>query len=118
MRPRPHEAVTALDTRLATARSSSAASATTGGSVGIDRHGHRSRFDARQAGERGRDDIVDGDRRPPGREHAGFEAAHVEQVPDDPIEPIGLVVDGVEELGALRGRPLDVVGQAAPTPTP
>ena len=36
---------------------------------------------------------------------AGLEPAHVEQVADEPVEPVGLLVDGLGELAALLGVP-------------
>ena len=38
----------------------------------------------------------------------GLEAAHVEQVADERVEPVGLLVDRGEELVRVVGRPLDV----------
>ena len=39
---------------------------------------------------------------------AGIDAAHVEQVRDEPVEPLGLAIDRGGDLAALLGRPLDV----------
>src|SRR5581483_10794944 len=47
------------------------------------------------------------------RERAGLQAAHVEQVADERVEPFRLVVDRLQQRLA-RGRiPLHVVGQQA-----
>ena len=45
-------------------------------------------------------------------ERAGLEPAHVEQVADEAFEPVGLLVDRVEELAGAARRPVDVVAAA------
>ena len=47
------------------------------------------------------------------RDLTGAEAAHVEQVADEIVEPSRLVVDGVEQLVARLRRPIDVGGEQA-----
>ena len=44
---------------------------------------------------------------------AGLEAAHVEEVADEGVEPVGLLVDRLEELVGGVGRPVDVVLEQA-----
>ena len=51
-------------------------------------------------------------------ERAGLQAAHVEQVADERVQPVGLLVDRVEELAPRLRRPLDVVAGAGSSPTP
>ena len=92
---------TALATMLATARSSSAGSACTGGSVsGTCDH------DGRRCARRGWP--APRPRPPPGtpagarpRTAPALQPAHVEQVAHEAVEPVGLLVDGREELVAL-----------------
>ena len=43
----------------------------------------------------------------------GLEPAHVEQVADQRVEPLGFVVDGLQQLLAGRWIPVDVVGEQA-----
>ena len=102
----------ALATTLATTRSSRPASATAVGrsspistttrSVGCDR---LSRAAATTSSRPTGRDVVD--------DHAGLDAAHVEQVGDEAVEAVGLLVDGPGELVALVGRPVDVVLEQA-----
>ena len=96
----------ALSTRLATTRSSSAGSAWTGGTSSARRRPRHGR--AGQAGERGGDDLLEGRRPEQGRDGAGVDAGHVEEVVDEVGEPVGLVLDRLEELGGLLRGPGDV----------
>ena len=102
----------ALAMTLASARSSSPGSASTRrerlGDVDVDVGGSGA-----EARERGGDDLVDADRRQADVERAGLEPAHVEQVADERVEPVGLLVDRGEELASCLGRPVDVVLEQA-----
>ena len=51
-------------------------------------------------------------------ERAGADPAQLEDVGDQPFEPLGLVVDGVEQLGAVVGVELEIAASAASTPPP
>ena len=110
--PRPGPSIRPASTRarcrstFATARSSSAR-------VGVDPRQRLGHVDARPA-PRGRRRLAERrGRRPPrarGRRsdevhRAGLEPAHVEQVPDERVEPVGLLVDRLEELAGRLGRP-------------
>ena len=55
-----------------------------------------------------RDEVGQGEHREVRPELPGLDPAHVEEVGDEPVEPLGLAVDGAGDLPALVGRPLDV----------
>ena len=92
---------------LANARSSSAGSTSTGGSVS-------GTATATWAGSCSSDAEGRRRRRPRGRRagwrphRAGVEAAHVEEVADEAVQPVGFGVDGLGELAALLDVPRHV----------
>ena len=103
----------ALAITLASARSSSPASAWTRGSVSgtstLDLGAAWRRGCASAAGI----DLVEADGAALTLERAGLEPAHVEQVADEGVEPVGLLVDRGEELVSRLRRPVDVVLEQA-----
>ena len=62
--------------------------------------------------ERPRYGVLDPDRGGCDAERAGLQAAHVEQVVDEPGEPVEGLVGGGEQLGAVRGAEREVATQA------
>ena len=61
------------------------------------------------APERGRDDLVEADGSGGDLQGAGLEAAHVQQVADEPVEAVRLRIDRREEVLPVRLRPVDLV---------
>ena len=57
-------------------------------------------------------DLVDADGRQADVERSGLEPAHVEQVADERVEPVGLLVDRDEELVRAPPASIDVVAGA------
>ena len=66
-----------------------------------------------EAAERGGEHLLEPDRRRADLERARLEAAHVEQVADERVQPVGLLVDRAQEVVARLGRPLDVLLEQA-----
>jgi hypothetical protein len=66
-----------------------------------------------EAGERGRHHLVHADRPAVQAEGAGLQPAHVEQVADQGIQPVGLLVDGGQQLSGRLGGEGDVVLEQA-----
>ena len=64
-----------------------------------------------EARERGRHDLLDADLRLVHGQGTGCDPAHVEQVRDEVLEPVGLLVDGDAELVTGGLVPIDVFGQ-------
>jgi hypothetical protein len=62
-----------------------------------------------KAGEGGRHHLVHADWPVVQAERAGLEPGHVEQVADQPIQPVGLLVDGGQQLGGRVRWECDVV---------
>ena len=56
-----------------------------------------------QTDDRARDDLLDADRLRRDRDAAGLQPAHVEQVADERVEPLGFVVDRLQQLLAAAG---------------
>ena len=52
------------------------------------------------------DQVGDRDRRQVQRQRAGLEPVQHEQVADEPVQPVGVPLDDVEEADPLRGEPL------------
>ena len=74
-------------------------------------HEHRGGIDA---GERRRHDLLEGHRPELGLHRAGLQPAHVQQVGDQRVEPVGGLLDGGEQRGLVFAAPLDVLlAQAA-----
>ena len=71
-----------------------------------------------EAVECGREDLLEPDRHRADLERASLDPAHVEEVPDERVEPVGLLVDRVQELAPLVVRPLDVLLEEARRRTP
>ena len=61
-----------------------------------------------EAGDRRGHDLLEADGPQGGGDGAGLDAAHVEQVDHQRGQPVGLVLDGGEELVAVLVRPVDV----------
>ena len=101
----------AFSTTLAIARSSSAASARTRGSVSSTSTSTRSAW-VRPASAPG-SDLVEPDVAHHELDRAGLQPAHVEEVPDQVVEPVGPLVDGLEELPGGGRREVDVALQQA-----
>ena len=99
--------VIAFDTRLATTRSSSAG---IGPHVGqVDRQIQLDVVGSTaQAVQRRRQHLLERHSAQRGTEGARLQPAEVEQVGDDRRQPVGLVLDRLEEVVAHRGRPVDV----------
>ena len=62
------------------------------------------------AAERHRDDLVEVDLADQRGDGAGLQAGHVEEVADQVVEPVGAVLDALQELGLVLLGPGDVVG--------
>ena len=77
------------------------------GHVGVDTLG------LAEPGERGRDDLLERDRAHDQLHRTGLEAAHVEQVADQVVEPVGAVVDRLEQLASRRRCEVHVALQQA-----
>ena len=60
------------------------------------------------AADRGEGDLLDTDRLELDVQRRRLQATHVEQVADDRRQPIGLLLDGLVELGDRVRRPVDV----------
>ena len=65
------------------------------------------------AAYRGRQDLLEADGRGADLEGAGLQPAHVEQVPDERVQPVRLLVDRPQELVLRLGCPVDVVLEQA-----
>ena len=101
---------------LATARSSNAASALTRGRVSGTSASTRSAW--LKPRERRGHHLLERHRADDQLHRARLEAAHVEQVPDQVVEPVGAVVDRLEQLTGRAGSEVDVALQAGCSPTP
>ncbi len=84
--------------------------------VGEDRRQARRNVDLEGAIAEGRpralegriDDVAHGQDDDVRSELAGLDTAHVEEVRDQPVQPLGLAIDRPGDLATLVGRPLDV----------
>ena len=74
----------------------------------VDQHPVRGRADAAQGDG---DDLLQPHRQGVHVERSRLEAAHVEKVAHERVEPVGVLVDRMEELVSLGLGPHDVVGQ-------